>query len=82
MARGCEHAVEHLYEFIDREAGWYHKVRIRWHLRRCGHCVHAFNFEAHFKEVVRRRGFEDPPPELINRLHALLEEHRADPPQA
>jgi anti-sigma factor (TIGR02949 family) len=78
MDKGCIHAVEHLYEYIDTEIGWYRRTRIRWHLRRCKLCDGAFDFEVHFKEVIRERTMEEPSPELIGRLQAFLEQHRSD----
>ena len=42
---GCEHAVEYVYQYIDEELTYTRRTRISMHLRRCGHCCDAFDFE-------------------------------------
>jgi mycothiol system anti-sigma-R factor len=77
MSRGCEHAVEYVYHYIDQEITWARRSRIRWHLRRCDACCGAFDFEAKLKAVIRERGKDQPPPELFERLRALIKEESA-----
>jgi len=77
MSRGCEHAVEYVYHYIDKEITWGRQVRIRWHLRRCNACCGAFDFETRLKAVIRQRGRDEPPPELFDRLRALIREESA-----
>ena len=74
MSQGCEHAVEYVYQYLDAELTWTRRVRIRWHLRKCGACDGAYSFETRLKAVIRERGREEPPPELMNRLRALIRE--------
>jgi mycothiol system anti-sigma-R factor len=74
MSHGCDNAVEHLYQYIDEELTWARRVRVRWHLRRCGTCDDAFGFESRLKSVIRQRSGDDPPPELMDRLHSLIRE--------
>ena len=74
MSRGCEHAVEYVYHYLDEELTWSHRVRIRWHLRRCEPCDGAFDFEDRLKSMIRKKGRDDPPPELFDRLRALIRE--------
>ena len=77
MSSGCGHAVEYLYQYLDRELTWSREVRIRWHLRRCTSCWRAFDFESRLKTMIRERGREEPPPELFERLRALIHEEAA-----
>ncbi len=78
MSSGCGHAVEYLYRYLDEELTWSHRIRIRWHLRRCPHCCSAFEFEAKLKELIRERGCDEPPPELFDRLHALIQQETGE----
>lgn len=72
---GCKNAVEHLYEYIDTELTWWQATRVKWHLRRCKPCTTAFDFEQHLKSVIREKGGNDViPPELLDRLRALIHE--------
>jgi len=79
MSSGCDHAVEYVYQFLDDEITWWHRVRIRWHLRRCSDCSNAYEFESKLKSVIRQRGRSQPPPELFDTLRALIEEERTQP---
>ena len=78
MSRGCHHAAEYVYNYLDHEITWSHSVRIRVHLRRCVRCTDGYEFERHLKQMIRERGGDQPPPELLDRLRALIEEHGAD----
>jgi mycothiol system anti-sigma-R factor len=73
---GCEHAIEYVYQYLDEEISFFRKSRIRTHLRRCSHCMDAFQFEDKLKSVIHDRGRSDPPPELFDTLRALLQEER------
>ena len=74
MSRGCEHAVEYVYQFLDGETTWMHRARIRYHLKKCVECDGAFAFETRLRTVIRERGRDEPPAELIDRLRTLLHE--------
>ena len=78
MSRGCDHAVEYVYQYLDEEMTFMRKARIRWHLRKCVACDGAFAFETRLKAVIRERGRDEPPPELMERLRALIEEDGSD----
>jgi mycothiol system anti-sigma-R factor len=78
MSRGCEHAVEYVYQYLDEEMTWMRRARIRYHLKKCVACDGAFSFESRLKAVIRERGREAPPPELIDRLRALIQEDGPD----
>ena len=71
---GCDSAVEYMYQFLDEELTWARKTRVKWHLKRCENCCGAFDFEGRLKQMVRERGRDEPPPELFDRLRALLHE--------
>ena len=79
MSRGCNHAVEYVYHYLDEELTWSRKVRISWHLRRCDPCDGAFDFEVRLKEMIRDKGRDEPPPELFDRLRALIQEDGTGP---
>ncbi len=74
----CDDAIEQVYTYLDGEMTWFHRVRVQRHLRRCNPCHEAFEFEARFKEFVRRKCSEPAPPELIERLRSFLRDHRDD----
>ncbi len=78
MNAGCDHAVDYLYQYIDEELTWARRVRIRWHLRRCGKCLDAFDFETELKTRIRDCGGDEPPQELFDRLRALIEKEAAE----
>lgn len=77
MSKSCEHAVAYVYNYIDHEITWTHKLRIRWHLRKCIDCCGAFAFEERLKEVIAERGRDEPPQELFDTLRTLIERERA-----
>jgi mycothiol system anti-sigma-R factor len=76
MNRGCEHAIEYIYQYLDEEISFLRKTRIRMHLRHCSHCMDAFQFEAKLKDVIHERGAVEPPAELFDTLRALIQEER------
>lgn len=73
---GCDHAIEYVYEYLDEEVSFFRKSRVRVHLRRCSHCMDAFQFEIRLKQVIRERGRSEPPAELFDTLRALIREER------
>ncbi len=73
--RRCDDVMEQAYLYLDDEITWYRRTRIRRHLKRCTGCLSTIEFETHFKRVIREKGFEEPDPELIQRLRAFLHEH-------
>ena len=78
MSRRCNEVVEQAYFYLDDEMSWFARVRVRRHLKRCSPCLSSFDFEAAFKTMVREKCAEEPNPELIDRLRALLREHGSD----
>ncbi len=73
---GCEHAVEYVYRYIDKELTFWRRVRIKIHLKRCGHCNSAVEFEEAFKARVAESGKSQPPAELSDTLRALILQER------
>jgi predicted anti-sigma-YlaC factor YlaD len=63
-----------MYYYLDGEITRENKSRIERHLRQCQSCPGAFSFERHLKEVLRDRLQEEPKPEVIDRLRAVLRE--------
>jgi len=73
---GCEEAVEYVYQYLDDELTVSRKARIKWHLKRCGHCTDAFAFETQLKQKIASGGKSAPPPELFDSLRALIQQER------
>jgi len=73
---GCENAVEYVYQYIDDEMTYTRKARIKWHLKRCGHCMSAYDFEESLKTRIAESGRSEPPPELFDTLRALIQQER------
>lgn len=78
MSHTCDEALEQVYFFLDGEMTWYRRIRVRRHLKKCSGCMGSFEFEAKVIDVVRRKAAEPPPPELIDRLRAFIQEHGSD----
>ncbi len=78
MKNNCDHALEYVYHYLDEEITWYHRARVRWHLRRCNDCCNGYEFERRVKAMVRSKGVDEPPPELFERLRAFIREHGVD----
>jgi mycothiol system anti-sigma-R factor len=78
---GCEHAVEYVYSYIDEELTFTRRTRISMHLRRCGQCCDAFEFERALKARIAASGKSEPPAELFDQLRALIqqEQHTESP---
>lgn len=74
----CSRAAEQVYFYLDNEMSRYRRWRVERHLRKCPPCLSQFDFEAEFKQVVRRKSQDPAPPELIDRLRAFLKEHGVD----
>jgi mycothiol system anti-sigma-R factor len=70
---GCEHAVEYVYQYIDDEMTVTRRARITMHLKRCGKCTDAFEFEKRLRAKIAATGKSQPPPELFDHLRALIQ---------
>ena len=76
MKTGCEHAIEYVYQYLDEEISFFERSRVTVHLKRCGSCTDAYQFERRLKVLIRQRGRTEPPPELFDALRALIERER------
>jgi len=82
MISGCEHALEYVYSYLDEEISFFQQSRVSRHLKQCGSCTDAYEFERRLKLVIRERGRSEPPPELFDTLRALIQQERdTDEPQ-
>lgn len=73
---GCEHAVEYVYQYIDDELTCWRRARIKLHLKRCGGCTSAVEFEEALKAKIADSGKSEPPMELFDSLRALIHQER------
>lgn len=76
MISGCEHAIDYIYQYLDEEISFFQQSRVSRHLKQCGSCTDAYEFERRLKLVIRERGRSEPPPELFDTLRALIDEER------
>lgn len=75
--RGCDDAVEQLYEYLDGELDGATVTRIEVHLRRCSPCLEAYDFHDELRQVIRAKCAESMPPDVRARLLAMF----SDPPR-
>lgn len=68
----CEHALGHLYEFLDSEMTSDDEVRMRAHMAHCAPCVAELSAEELVKSLVRRSCSEQAPESLHVRIKAQL----------
>ena len=65
----CQEALEHLYEFLDRELTPDDERRVREHLTACQPCDDRFDVEQAFLRFVEARcRAQSAPPELRRRI--------------
>jgi mycothiol system anti-sigma-R factor len=74
MKAECDNAVDYLYQYIDEELTWSRRLRVRWHLRKCGLCVAAFDFESRLKERIKECDRDEPSQELLDRIRTFIEQ--------
>ncbi len=68
----CEHALTHLYEFLDSEMTPDDERRMRAHVAHCSPCLAELSVEELVKQLVRRSCHEQAPSGLRERIHAQL----------
>lgn len=77
----CGKALEHLYEFLDRELTPELEAEIREHLARCRDCYPHFEFEQAFLTFLELRcRARRAPPELRRRILEALFREGPHPP--
>jgi anti-sigma factor (TIGR02949 family) len=68
----CEHALTHLYEYLDSEMTPDDELRMRAHVAHCSPCLAELSVEELVKQLVRRSCHEQAPAGLRDRIHAQL----------
>lgn len=68
----CEHALTHLYEYLDSEMTPEDELRMRAHVAHCSPCLAELSAEELVKRLVRRSCVEQAPAQLRLRIHAQL----------
>ena len=68
----CEHALKHLYEYLDSEMTSDDEVRMRAHVAHCSPCLAELSAEELVKQLVRRSCHEQAPPQLRARITAQV----------
>ncbi|PFG44010.1 mycothiol system anti-sigma-R factor [Isoptericola jiangsuensis] len=68
----CEHALVHLYEFLDSEMTEADERRMRAHVAHCSPCLAELSIEELVKKLVKRSCAERAPQELYVRIHQQI----------
>ena|ERR687890_1352970 len=68
----CEHALEHLYEYLDSEMTPEDEQRMRAHVAHCSPCLAELSVEELVKRLVRRSCAERAPETLRVRIREQL----------
>jgi anti-sigma factor (TIGR02949 family) len=68
----CEHALMHLYEYLDSEMTPEDEQRMRAHVAHCSPCLAELSVEDLVKQLVRRSCKERAPETLRLRIHEQL----------
>ncbi len=68
----CEHAIIHLYEFLDSEMTAADEQHMRDHLAHCAPCLAELSAEELVKRLVRRSCAERAPEALRLRIRTAL----------
>ncbi len=76
---GCHNAVEYVYQYIDDELTVTRRARIRLHLKRCGSCIGAYEFEQQLKARVALAGKAQPSEEFLATIRQIVEDERCNP---
>ncbi len=70
----CERVLEQIELYLDGELVGAVRVEVEQHLGGCGQCTGHADFQRKLKDMVRAKcGCDEVPPELVERLRALLE---------
>jgi anti-sigma factor (TIGR02949 family) len=68
----CDHALSHLYEYLDSEMTPEDEQRMRAHVAHCSPCLAELSTEELVKQLVRRSCAERAPAGLRLRIHEQL----------
>jgi mycothiol system anti-sigma-R factor len=69
---GCEEALRHLFEYLDRELDGARHAEMEQHLHTCRACYSRAEFERHLKGKLGAVGKEPAPHEFELRIKNLL----------
>ena len=69
---GCEQALKHLVEFVDRELPYSEHDGVEQHLRICRNCCSRMEFERRLKERLSTLSTEDVPTATRDRVRDLI----------
>jgi anti-sigma factor (TIGR02949 family) len=69
---GCEQALQHLLEFIDRELSDSEQASVERHLRTCRSCFSRLEFEGRLKQRLASLSSEDVPSKSLDRIRDLI----------
>jgi anti-sigma factor (TIGR02949 family) len=69
---GCEQALKHLLEFIDRELPDSEHDSVERHLRTCRSCFSRMEFESRLKQRLSSLSSEDVPSKSRDRIRDLI----------
>jgi anti-sigma factor (TIGR02949 family) len=69
---GCEQALKHLLEFIDRELSDSAHASVERHLRTCRTCFSRMEFESRLKQRLAALSTEDVPSKARDRIRDLI----------
>jgi anti-sigma factor (TIGR02949 family) len=69
---GCELALKHLLEFIDRELPDTEHESVERHLRTCRSCFSRMEFESRLKQQLSTLSTEDVPAASRDRVRNLI----------
>ncbi|GIJ00179.1 mycothiol system anti-sigma-R factor [Sediminihabitans luteus] len=68
----CEHALSHLYDYLDSEMTAEDEARMRAHIAHCSPCLAELSAEELVKQLVRRSCHEQAPESLRLRIQAQI----------
>ncbi|MBL0884889.1 mycothiol system anti-sigma-R factor [Myceligenerans indicum] len=68
----CEHALQHLYEYLDSEMTPQDEQRMRAHVAHCSPCLAELSVEDLVKQLVKRSCSERAPETLRLRIHEQI----------
>jgi len=69
---GCEKALRHLFEYLDRELDATRHAEMEQHLHACRACFSRAEFEKRLKARLGALGQEQAPPEFGQRIKGML----------
>lgn len=77
----CMEALKEIERFLDGELPGDLRIKVQKHLSGCNPCMDRTEFRQHLKDMIASKCSGDtPPPELIVRVRALIEERDVSAP--